>query len=65
MNVGAATSTYSSQALQRMPEAREVKGAADNDGDSDDGGTKAIKAASAPTVNTSGQAVGTLINAVA
>ena len=65
MNVGAASSSYPSQALQRTPEAREIKGAADNDGDSDDSSSKATKAAPAPTVNTSGQMVGGLLHAIA
>jgi hypothetical protein len=65
MNVGAASSSYSSQALQRTPEAREVKGAADHDGDSDDSGSKAIKAAPASTVNSSGQTVGSLLHTIA
>jgi hypothetical protein len=62
MNIGAIGGSYTNQAVQRMPEASEVKGAPDNDGDSDDQG---VKAAPAQTVNTNGQLVGQLINAVA
>lgn len=57
-NTSAAT-----QANPRAPEASEVKRARDKDGDSDDGvATKAAKPAPAPTVNTSGQKIGQLIN---
>jgi len=62
MNIGSVGSSYASQAIQRTPEASEVKGAPDRDGDSDDRGAKAAPAA---TVNTSGQLVGQLINAAA
>lgn len=62
MNIGSVGSSYASQAIQRTPEASEVKGAPDKDGDSDD---QAVKAVPAATVNTNGQLVGQLINAVA
>ncbi|MEI7681628.1 MAG: hypothetical protein WCK07_19665 [Betaproteobacteria bacterium] len=51
---------------QRSAEASEVKQAGgDHDGDADDGGVKAVQAAPAPTVNTSGQKLGQVINVVA
>jgi hypothetical protein len=66
MNVAAVGSSYSSlqtQAVQRTPESAEVqKAGPDNDGDSDDGGAKAVQAAPAPTVNLNGQKVGQVIN---
>ena len=66
MNVSAAGSTLSMQSMQKSPEAAEVKKAGgDHDGDADDGGVKAVKAAPAPTVNTSGQKLGQLINVAA
>ena len=68
MNVSSVGSPYSNlqtQAVQRTPEAAEVKGAKDNDGDSDDGGAKAVKAAPAPTVNMNGQKIGQHINVTA
>jgi hypothetical protein len=62
-SVARTTSSLQSQAVQNTPEAAEVKKAGrDNDGDSDDGGVKAVKAAPAPTVNLDGQKVGQLIN---
>ena len=66
MNVSAAGSTQSMQGTQRMPEAAEVRAAGgDHDGDADDGGARAVKAAPAPTVNTSGQKLGQVINVTA
>lgn len=69
MNVGSVASTYTSlqpQAVQRTPEAAEVqKAGRDNDGDSDDGGAKAVKAAPAPTVNLNGEKLGQVINITA
>ena len=66
MDVGSVASTYSSlqtQAVQRTPEAAEVrKTGRDNDGDSDDGGAKAVKAAPVPTVNLNGEKLGRLLN---
>jgi|GEM_PF-1210735 len=66
MNVGSISSAYTNlqtQAVQRMPEAAEVKKAGEgNDGDSDNGGAKAVQATPAPTVNLKGQKVGQLIN---
>jgi len=62
MNIGSIGASYPNQAVQRTPEASEIKSAPDNDGDSDD---KSVKAAPAQTVNTNGQLVGQLINAVA
>lgn len=63
MNVGSIGSASTYQPVQRLPEASEAKGASDNDGDADDAG--ASKAAPAPTVNTSGQMTGQLLNAIA
>lgn len=68
MNVSSVGSPYAApqtQAAQRRPEAAEVKGGRDNDGDSDDGGVKAAKAAPAPTVNMNGQKIGGTINITA
>jgi len=66
MNVSSVGSTYGSlqsQAVQRTPEAAEVKKAGpDNDGDSDDSGTKAAQAAPAPTVNLNGQKIGQILS---
>jgi hypothetical protein len=64
MNVGSVSSTYSpnAQATQKQPEAAEVRKAGrDNDGDSDDGAAKIVQSP-APTVNTSGQKIGQIIN---
>ena len=65
MNVSSISNTYSNfstQAIQRTPEAAEVqKNGRDNDGDADDGGANTVKAVQ-PTVNTSGQTIGQLIN---
>ena len=66
MSIGAVGGSYAgqaAQAMQRMPEAAGVKGAADNDGDSDD--TVKAAAAPAPTVNLNGQAIGQQINVTA
>jgi hypothetical protein len=63
MNIAPVGGSYTNQSVQRTPEASEVKGAPDNDSDSDDKGVKA--AAPAQTVNTNGQQVGQLIHAVA
>jgi hypothetical protein len=55
--------SVATQANPRAPEASEVKSARDKDGDSDDAKTtKAAAPAPAPTVNTSGQKIGQLIN---
>lgn len=62
MNIGSVGNASTYQPVQRTTEPSEVKGAPDNDGDSDDG---AAKLAPTPTVNTSGQMVGKLINAIA
>jgi len=62
MNIGSVDSTASYQPVQRLPEASEVKGAPEKDGDADDA---TAKVAAAPTVNTSGQTVGQVINEVA
>ena len=58
------SSNVSAQVLQRSSEAGEVgKAGPDHDGDADDGaGAKAVKAAPAPTVNSTGQTVGQLIS---
>jgi hypothetical protein len=70
MNVSSVSNTYvstSTQALQRTPEAAEVKKAgSDNDGDADDGGgIKAVKPPAAPTVNMNSQKIGQVINVTA
>jgi hypothetical protein len=66
MNIGSVgnfNGAYSAQFSQRIPEATEAtKGTRDNDGDSDDGGVKAIPS---PTVNAEGQQVGKRINVTA
>lgn len=62
MNVSSVGSSTQNQAVQRTPEAAEVKGVRDNDGDSDDSGAKAVQATQAPTVNLSGQKIGQIIN---
>jgi hypothetical protein len=66
MNISSVGNSYSSlqtQATQRSPEAAEVqKAGPDKDGDSDDGGAKAVQAAPAPTVNLKGQKLGQIIN---
>ncbi len=46
------------------PASAEVRGEKENDGDSDDGGLSKVNAAK-PTVNTSGQAIGTTISVIA
>jgi len=62
-SVGSSYSSLSTPASQRTPEAAELqKGGRDNDGDSDDGGAKAVKAAPSPTVNINGQKIGQVIN---
>ena len=65
--VGSISSSYgnaATQATQRTPEAAEIKGAPEHDGDSDDGASKTVKAP-APTVNLNGQKIGQLINVAA
>jgi hypothetical protein len=62
MNIGSIGGSFTNQAVQRTPEASETKNVPDNDGDSDDQG---VKAAPTQSVNTNGQLVGQLINAVA
>ena len=53
-------------ALQSTPETAEAKkGGRDNDGDSDDGGARAVKAPPSPNVNLNGQKVGQTINVTA
>jgi len=53
-------------ALQSTPEAAEAKkGGRDNDGDSDDGGVRAVKTPPSPSVNLNGQNVGQTINVTA
>jgi len=61
MNVGSATSTYTPTTV-RTPEAAEVKGARDNDGDSDDSSIKTSPSPLSSTVNMSGQKIGQVIN---
>lgn len=63
---GSSYSNLQTQAVQRTPEAAEVKKAGgDNDGDSDDGGSRAATASPASTVNLSGQKIGQLLNVTA
>ena len=62
MSISSVGSSLPTPVIQRTPEAAEVKGARDNDGDSDDGGAKAAQAAPAPTVNLNGQKLGRIIN---
>jgi hypothetical protein len=68
MNVGSVSSSSGgspAQAIQRATEGAEVKkGGRDNDGDSDDGGVKAVAPPAART-NANGQTVGQIINATA
>lgn len=64
MNVGSLGSTNNpyAQAVQRQPEAAEVKrGGRDNDGDADDGSAKAVQSL-APNVGLNGQRLGQIIN---
>lgn len=67
MNIGSAVNAYaslSSQATQRTPESAEInKAGGDNDRDKDDGSS--VKSQPSPTVNTSGQQVGQIINVTA
>lgn len=69
MNIGSVVGSYSqlqSQAIQRKPEAAEVRqGSSDKDGDSDDAAANAVPAADASTVNMSGQKIGQLVNITA
>ena len=66
MDVNAVSSDVSSllaQSAQKTPEAVEVrKTGGDNDGNSDDRGAKAAQAALAPSVNSSGQKTGQIVN---
>ena len=63
MSVGSVSSTT---VVSPSPESAEVqKAGPDHDGDADDGGAKAVKAAPAPTVNSAGQKLGQVINAAA
>ena len=62
-SVSSSSNTAATQTLQRKAEAAEVKKTGpDNDGDADDGGAKKVQASPAPSVNTSGQKVGQVIN---
>jgi len=67
MNVGNASSVGTAAAAPAAARASSVapvaKGGRDADGDSD--GTTAVPASPAPTVNTSGQSIGRLINVTA
>lgn len=59
VSVGGTNGNFTPQAVQRTPEAAEVrKAGGDHDGDADDGGTTAVKTAPAPSVNLNGQTVG-------
>ena len=68
MDVGSVGNTFistSTQASQARPEAAEVKEAGpERDGDADGGG-KAVKPPTGPTVNANGQKIGQVINAAA
>jgi hypothetical protein len=60
-NINTATQDIAAApATQPKPEASEVKGASDSNGNSDSGGTRAVQAP-APTVNMNGQKIGQLI----
>ena len=64
MNVGSVSSTTgpAADAVKKQPEAADVrKGGRDNDGDSDDGGAKAVQTP-APVVNMNGQKIGQIIS---
>jgi len=62
-SVGSSQGTSSTQTLQRKSEATEAKKIGpDNDGDADDGGAKKLQSTPTPSVNTSGQAVGQVID---
>lgn len=63
MNIGVIGSASAFQPIQRTPEAAEVKGSPENDGDRDDGGVTQL--APSATVNASGQKIGQLLNAIA
>jgi hypothetical protein len=62
-SVSGASSAAHTQAVQRQPEAAEVKKPGP-DGDKDDGASK-VQPEPAPSVNTSGQVVGQVINTTA
>ncbi|MEY2633292.1 MAG: hypothetical protein RIR00_1946 [Pseudomonadota bacterium] len=66
MNIGSLSSAYASQSYQPMQQATAVE-RKEKDRDADDAAVKAAAqpAAPSPTVNSSGQAVGQLINAIA
>ncbi|MCX7162041.1 MAG: hypothetical protein WCI19_01940 [Betaproteobacteria bacterium] len=63
-SISSGNSSTAAQATQRAPEAAEVKGAPEKDGNADDGASKTVKAP-APTVNMNGQKIGQLINVAA
>lgn len=69
MNIGSINSSYgafSSQSVQRTPEAAELKKSGPGkDGDTDDSAAKAVQASPSPSVNTNGQMVGQIINVAA
>ena len=61
--VGSASSNLQTQAAQLAQVTAQVnKADSGNDGDSDEGGAKAVNAAPTPTVNLNGQKIGQLIN---
>lgn len=68
MSISSVSSNISSQVndIKRIsqPVHSEVRGEKENDGDRDDGASHGINA-TAPTVNTSGQAIGTTISVTA
>jgi|APMI01.1.fsa_nt_gi hypothetical protein len=64
-SVGGASNAAYTQAVQRSPEATEVKKPGpDGDRDKDDGASK-VQPSPAPSVNSSGQVVGQVINTTA
>lgn len=64
-SVGGTSNAAYAQAVQRQPEAAEVKRPGpDGDGDKDDGASK-VQPDPAPSVNASGQVVGQIINTTA
>jgi hypothetical protein len=58
----APTAVFPNSPNVRLTPRKSKKAGGDNDGDSDDGGAKAVQAAPKPTVNLNGQKIGQLIN---
>lgn len=63
MSISPVSSSYSNIANTQAPIHSERAGERENDGDQDDGGSAAVTAAQPrPTVNTSGQVIGSILN---